>query len=84
MNDVVFDENWHYEDKAFYLSILDAQNYKEFDLIMEKSSYEILAKHYETLSNEYKKQIDELIAENNKLKEELNGSITNKFKKIVR
>ena len=50
----------------------------------EKVSYEILAKHYETLSNVYKNQIDELTAENNRLKEELNSSIKSKFKRIVK
>ncbi|WP_407415594.1 glycosyltransferase family 2 protein [Methanobrevibacter sp.] len=84
LNNVVLNENWHYEDKAFYLTILDAENYREFNLMFEKNSYEILAKHYEILSNEYKKQIDELTAENNYLKEKFNGSITNRFKKIVK
>ena len=31
-----------------------AENYKEFDLYYEKICYEILSKHYETLSDEYK------------------------------
>ena len=47
-------------------------------------SYEILANHFETLSNVYKNQIDELTAENNRLKEELDSSIKSKFKKIVK
>lgn len=84
LNDAVIDENWHYEDRAFYESINVANNYTEFNLSYEKVSYEILSKHYETLSNVYKNQIDELTAENNRLKEELNGSIKNKFKKIVK
>ena len=84
LNDAVIDENWHYEDRAFYESINIANTYTEFNLSYEKVSYEILSKHYETLSNGYKKQIDELTAENNRLKEELNASIKNKFKKIVR
>ena len=84
LGDVVFNENWHYEDRAFYESINVANTYTEFNLSYEKVSYEFLSKHYETLSNVYKNQIDELTAENNRLKEELNGSIKNKFKKIVR
>ena len=85
LNEVDYDENWHYEDKAFHQSILEAQNYREFDLLYEKISYEILAKHYETLSDEYKKQIDELTSENNRLKEQLgDSSVKNKFKKIVK
>ena len=84
LGDVVFNDNWHYEDRAFYESINVANTYTEFNLCYEKVSYEFLSKHYETLSNVYKNQIDELTAENNRLKEELNGSIKNKFKKIVR
>ena len=84
LNDVVFSEEWHYSDRAFYESIQVSDNYKEFDLNNEKVSYEILANHYETLSNIYKNQIDELTAENNRLKEELNSSIKSKFKKIVK
>ena len=84
LNEVVYSENWHYEDRAFHESILMADNHKEFDLNYEKVCYEILAKHYETLSNEYKKQIDDLTAQNNQLKEELGASVTNKFKKIVK
>ncbi|MBE6504814.1 MAG: glycosyltransferase family 2 protein [Methanobrevibacter sp.] len=85
LNEVVYSENWHYEDRAFHESILPAENYKEFDLNYDKNCYEILYKHYETLSNEYKKQIDMLTDKNNQLKEELNeSSIKNKFKKIVK
>lgn len=85
LNEVVYNENWHYEDKSFHSSILEAENYREFDLIYEKISNEILAKHYENLSIEYKKQIDILTAENNRLKDELyENSVTNKFKKIVK
>lgn len=85
LNEVVYSENWHYEDRAFHESILLADNFKEFDLNYDKVCYEILSKHYETLSNEYKKQIDELTAQNNQLKEELgNASVKNKFKNIVK
>ncbi|WP_296887529.1 glycosyltransferase family 2 protein [uncultured Methanobrevibacter sp.] len=84
LNDVVFSEEWHYSDRAFYESIQVSDNYKEFNLNSEKVSYEILAKHYETLSNVYKNQIEELTAENNRLKEELNSSIKSKFKRIVK
>ena len=85
LNEVVYSEKWHYEDRAFHESIMMADNYKEFDLNYERVCNEILAKHYETLSNEYKKQIDELTAQNNQLREELgNASVKNKFKKIVK
>ena len=85
LNEVQYDEKWHYEDKAFHSSILEAQNYREFDLLYSKNSNEILAKHYETLSNEYKKEIDRLTEENNHLKEQLgDDSVKNKFKKIVK
>ena len=85
LNEVVYSQNWHYEDRAFYESILLAENYKEFDLYYEKICYEILSKHYETLSDEYKKQIDILTDENNQLKEKLNeDSMKNKFIKIVK
>lgn len=85
LNEVVYTEKWHYEDKAFHKSILEAENYNEFDLYYEKFCHEILCKHYKTLSDEYKKQIDILTAENNQLKEELNkSSIKNKFKNIVK
>lgn len=84
LGDVVFSEEWHYSDRAFYESIKVSDNYREFNLNNEKVSYEILANHYETLSNVYKNQIDELTAENNRLKEELNSSIKSKFKKIVK
>ena len=84
LGDVVFSEEWHYSDRAFYESIKVSDNYREFNLNNEKVSYEILANHYETLSNIYKNQIDELTAENNRLKEELNSSIKSKFKKIVK
>ena len=84
LNEVIFTENWHYSDRAFHESINVSDNYKEFNLNNEKVSYEILAKHFETLSNEYKKQIDFLTSENNRLKEELNDSIKSKFKKIVK
>ena len=85
LNEVVYSQNWHYEDRAFHESILLAENYKEFDLYYEKICYEILSKHYETLSNEYKKQIGMLTDENNQLKEKLNeNSIKNKFSKIVK
>jgi glycosyltransferase involved in cell wall biosynthesis len=85
LNEVVYSQNWHYEDRAFHESILLAENYKEFDLYYEKICYEILSKHYETLSDEYKKQIDILTDENNQLKEKLNeDSMKNKFIKIVK
>ena len=84
LGDVVFSEEWHYSDRAFYESIKVSDNYREFNLNNEKVSYEIVANHYETLSNVYKNQIDELTAENNRLKEELNSSIKSKFKKIVK
>lgn len=84
LGDVVFSEEWHYSDRAFYESIRVSDNYREFNLSNEKVSYEILANHYETLSNVYKNQIDELTAENNRLKEELNSSFKSKFKKIVK
>lgn len=84
LGDVVFSEEWHYSDRAFYESIKVSDNYREFNLNNEKVSYEILANHYETLSNVYKNQIDELTAENNRLKEELNSSIKSKFKRIVK
>lgn len=84
LGDVENFDGWHYEDQAFYHSILTSDNYKEFNLSYEKISYEILYKHYENLSNEYKNQIDELTTENNSLKEELNDSIKNKFKRIVK
>jgi len=77
-------EGWHYEDQSFYESILVCDNYKEFDLCRDKISYEILSKHYETLSNIYKQQIDELTRENNELKEQLaNSSIKSRFKNIL-
>lgn len=85
LKEVVYSQNWHYEDRAFHESILLAENYKEFDLYYEKICYEILSKHYETLSDEYKKQIDILTDENNQLKEKLNeDSMKNKFIKIVK
>ncbi len=85
LNDVVYTEKWHYEDRAFHESILPAENYNEFDLYYEKFCHEILCNHYKTLSEEYKKQIDMLTAENNQLKEELdNTSLKNKFKNIVK
>ena len=85
LNEVVYGQNWHYEDRAFHESILLAENYKEFDLYYEKICYDILSKHYETLSDEYKKQIDILTDENNQLKEKLNeDSMKNKFIKIVK
>ena len=85
LNEVVYSQNWHYEDRAFHESILLAENYKEFDLYYEKICHEILSKHYETLSDEYKKQIDILTDENNQLKEKLNeDSMKNKFIKIVK
>ena len=85
LNEVVYTENWDYEDRAFHESILPAENYKEFDLYYKKFCHEILCKHYKTLSDDYKKQIDMLTAENNQLKEELDkSSIKNKFKNIVK
>lgn len=85
LNDVVYNSNWHYEDQAFHASILDAENYREFNLTYEKLSYKILAKHYKNLSGEYKKQIDTLTAENARLKNKLDEStVSNKFRKIVK
>ena len=84
LGDAVIDENWHYEDKAFYESINEVNTYTEFNLNYEKVSYESLSKHYEVLSNEYKKQIDMLTEENNRLKDKLDNNLKGKFKKIVK
>ena len=84
LGDVSNQDNWHYEDRAFYASIKPVDTYKEFDLCYEKVSNEILAEHYKNLSNEYKKQIELLTDENNRLKEELNNNLKGKFKKIVK
>ena len=84
LGDAVIDENWHYEDKAFYESINEVNTYTEFNLNYEKVSYQTLSKHYETLSNEYKKQIDMLTEENNRLKNELDNNLKGKIKKIVK
>ena len=85
LNDVCYNDNWHYEDRAFHASILDAQNYREFNLIYEKVSNEILVKHYKDLADNYKKQINILTAENARLKKELDdSSVSNKFRKIVK
>lgn len=84
LNEVEYSSDWHYEDKAFHASILRAKNYREFELFYKMISNEILAKHYETLSKEYKMQIDQLSEENARLRQELDDSVKSKFKKIVK
>lgn len=72
-------DGWHFEDQSFYKSINISDNYEIFDLNFEKFNYEFLAKHFETLSNE-------LMDENQSLKQKLTNKNSSKgiFKRLVR
>ena len=79
LGDVDNFDGWHYEDQSFYKAILISNNYEIFDLNYEKGNYEFLAKHFETLSNE-------LMAENESLKQQLNNKDSSEgiFKRFVK
>ncbi|WP_407378848.1 glycosyltransferase family 2 protein [Methanobrevibacter sp.] len=79
LGDVDNFDGWHYEDQSFYKAISVSNNYEIFDLNYEKGNYEFLAKHFETLSNE-------LRAENESLKQQLNNKDSSEgiFKRFVK
>ena len=79
LNEVDNFDGWHYEDQSFYKAISVSDNYEIFDLTFEKFNYEFLAKHFETAYNEVK-------AENESLKKQLNekGSSNNLLKRFVK
>lgn len=79
LGDVDNFNGWHYEDQSFYKAISISNNYEIFDLNFEKFNYEFLAKHFENAFNEVK-------AENESLKQQLNekNSSNNILKRFVK
>ncbi|MDL2246076.1 glycosyltransferase [Methanobrevibacter sp. OttesenSCG-928-K11] len=72
-------KKWHFEDRAFYLSIHNSNNGTEFNLNYKLICNEFTSIHFETLSNELQKENERLLEENNKLKNQINNNL---FKKI--
>ncbi|MBR0270965.1 MAG: glycosyltransferase family 2 protein [Methanobrevibacter sp.] len=79
LGDVEGFDGWHYEDQSFYNSICISRNSEIFNLNYEKFQYEILLKHYKTLS-------ETLQVENNNLKTQLEEKTVKKsrFRDIVK